>query len=71
MSKAEIKKYIKILKNKGKALIAELENIDVTSPNFRDVVINFNNVFTNIQQYTLLLEELEDEENKEISSDVA
>lgn len=69
MSIRNLKKYLSILKKKGVELIDMLENTPCDDEKFRDVVINFNNVFSNIQQYNMLIEELENEANSNVTTE--
>lgn len=69
MSPRELRKYVKILRSKAKRLIEVLPEIDPTTSAYRDAIINFNNTFSNIQQYEMLITELEAEEPAEQSED--
>lgn len=69
MSIRNLKKYLSILKKKGVELIDMLENTPCDDEKFRDVVINFNNVFSNIQQYDMLIKELENEANSNVTTE--
>lgn len=69
MSIRNLKKYLSILKKKGVELIDMLENTPCDDEKFRDVVINFNNVFSNIQQYDMLIKELENEADSNVTTE--
>ena len=69
MSIRNLKKYLSILKKKGVELIDMLENTPCDDEKFRDIVINFNNVFSNIQQYDMLIKELENEANSNVTTE--
>lgn len=57
-----VKTYVEILKNKGSEIVEKLPNINVEDEKLRESIINFNNIFTNIQQYEMLIKEIEAEQ---------
>ncbi len=59
-----LKKYVETLKYKGSEILGILPSVDVKDSLLRDLIINFNNIFTNIQQYEMLIKEFEEELNE-------
>lgn len=56
-----IKEYVEILKTKSIEILPLLREVNAGDTKLRDYVINFNNLYSNIQQYELLIKELEEE----------
>lgn len=61
MSTRTLEKYVDILKDKGEEIVDALKDMEISDARLRDYIVNFNNIFTNVQQYEMLIKEIEAE----------
>ena len=61
MNSRDLRSYIKTLKKKAKEILKELPDVNVTSDTYRSLIVNFNNTYATIQEFTAVVETMKDD----------
>lgn len=65
MNARDLKSYIKTLRLKAKEILKELPNVSVTSDEYRSLIVNFNNTYATIQEFTAIVETISSDSNSD------
>lgn len=63
MSVNSLQDYVDILTSLGEETIDILNDIDAKDEHLRDYIVNFNNIYSTVQQFKSIIEEMNSEEN--------
>lgn len=63
MSLNSLQDYVDILIDLGEKTIDILNDIDAKDEHLRDYIVNFNNIYSTVQQFNSIIEEMKSEEN--------
>ena len=58
-------RYIKILKQKAKEILDLLPAVAVNSDEYRSLIVNFNNTYATIQEFTAVVETMSDDNTED------
>lgn len=65
MNSRALRRYIKILKQKAKEILDLLPAVAVNSDEYRSLIVNFNNTYATIQEFTAVVETMGDDNTED------
>lgn len=68
MNSRDLRSYIKTLKKKAKEILKELPDVNVTTDAYRSLIVNFNNTYATIQEFTAIVETMKDDSTEDSDS---
>lgn len=63
MSVNSLQDYVDILTSLGEETIDILNDINAKDEHLRDYIVNFNNIYSTVQQFKSIIEEMASDEN--------
>lgn len=69
MNSRALRRYIKILKQKAKEILELLPAVAVNSDEYRSLIVNFNNTYATIQEFTNIVETMSDDNTEDSDSE--
>lgn len=69
MNSRALRRYIKILKQKAKEILDLLPAVAVNSDEYRSLIVNFNNTYATIQEFTNIVETMSDDNTEDSDSE--
>lgn len=69
MNSRALRRYIKILKQKAKEILDLLPTVAVNSDEYRSLIVNFNNTYATIQEFTAVVETMSDDNTEDSDSE--
>lgn len=65
MTSRDLRSYIKTLKKKAREILKALPDVNVMSDEYRSLIVNFNNTYATIQEFTNIVETMSDDNTED------
>lgn len=69
MTSRDLRSYIKTLKKKAREILKALPDVNVMSDEYRSLIVNFNNTYATIQEFTNIVENMSDDNTEDSDSE--
>lgn len=69
MNSRALRRYVKILKQKAKEILDLLPAVAVNSDEYRSLIVNFNNTYATILEFTNVVETMSDDNTEDSDSE--
>ena len=65
MTSRDLRSYIKTLKKKAREILKALPDVNVMSDEYRSLIVNFNNTYATILEFTKVVETMSDDNTED------